>query len=86
MKAEEVLEQYTAGSREFSALDLREVNLSGANLSEASFSQADLSVANLTGANLSRTDFSQANLSVAKLNGANSAKQNSIVRSSTLPI
>ena len=76
MKAEEVLDRYTAGSREFSALDLREINLSGANLSAASFSHADLSVANLTGANLSRTDLSQANLSVAKLNGANLSKAN----------
>ena len=74
MKAEEVLEQYTAGSREFSALDLREINLSGANLSEASFSHADLSVANLAGANFSRTDFSHANLSAAKLNSANLSK------------
>ncbi len=76
MKAEEVLNRYTTGSRAFSALDLREINLSGANLSNASFSQTDLSVANLAGANLSRTDLSQANLSVAKLNGANLSRAN----------
>ena len=71
MKAEDVLKQYAAGSREFSALDLREINLGGANLSGADLSGADLSVANLAGANLSHADLSQTNLSVTKLNGAN---------------
>lgn len=71
MKAEEVLAQYAAGSKVFSALNLRGANLSGANLSGADFSQTDLSVVNLTSANLSQTNFSNAKLGAAKISGAN---------------
>ncbi len=71
MKAEEVLAQYNAGNREFSALDLSEANFSGANLSGANFTGANLTVVNLTGANLSHINFTNAKLNVAKLSGAN---------------
>lgn len=76
MKAEEVLQKYATGSREFVALNLHEANLSGGNLSGADLSQSDLSVVNFSGANLSRANLSKANLSVAKLNGANLSKAN----------
>jgi uncharacterized protein YjbI with pentapeptide repeats len=56
-------------------IDLREADLSGANLSRANLrivdlSNADLSGANLTDANLLRTDLSGANLTVANLSRA----------------
>jgi uncharacterized protein YjbI with pentapeptide repeats len=60
-------------------IDLRETNLSGANLSECGFfgnyigvdlSGANLSGANLSKANLSKANLSKANLSKAYLNGA----------------
>lgn len=56
-------------------LDLRGLNLQGANLSDASFIGADLSEANLQGADLSRaklvqTHFYRADLSDACLTGA----------------
>ena len=57
-------------------LDLRGVNLSGADmfkavLSKANFSDADLSGAGLIGANLARAVLTRANLAGARLTGAN---------------
>ena len=59
----------------FDALNLRYLNLAGADLQEASFigadlSDADLSQSNLCGAKLVRTQLYQANLSGACLTGA----------------
>lgn len=51
-------------------MNLRNVNLSGANLCKAHLSEADLSGANLSGANLRETDLSGADLSGADLRGA----------------
>ncbi|MEA5534254.1 pentapeptide repeat-containing protein [Crocosphaera sp. XPORK-15E] len=50
--------------------DLREVNLSGANLSQATFILADLRWANFMGADLSGANFMGADLSGADLIGA----------------
>lgn len=65
----------------FRRLDLRKVDLSGANLSEvdlsgailwgANLSKADLSGANLWGADLSGTNFKGADISETDLSGAN---------------
>jgi len=55
----------------FSFADLREANLSGADLSRAFFSFADLRGADLRGALLSFADLSRTNLSFADLRGAN---------------
>jgi uncharacterized protein YjbI with pentapeptide repeats len=71
MNAREILEQYAAGVRDFTAANLTEENLSGANLSGANLSEANLSVANLSGASLSGTNLSRARLNVARLSGAN---------------
>ncbi len=71
MKAEELLKRYGAGERNFGGMDLREANLSRANLHHIDLSGADLSVANLSGANLSGADLRGARLNVAKLSGAN---------------
>ena len=50
--------------------NLREANLSGANLSEANLSEADLSGANLREANLREANLSGANLREAELHNA----------------
>jgi len=71
MNAEELIQSYQSGIRDFSAILLCEANLSRTNLSGANFSQAVLSITNLSGANLSGANLSQAKLNVAKLSGAN---------------
>ena len=76
MEIREILKQYTAGVRDFSGLNLAEVNLSGVNLSGANLSEVNLSVANLSGANLSGTNLSRAKLNVARLSGANLSRAN----------
>jgi len=74
--AEELLERYKAGERDFSGAQLEEVelllpDLNGADLSRANLTGAKLWLANLTGAN-----FSWANLNGAILNRANLNKAN----------
>ncbi|MCY7392549.1 MAG: pentapeptide repeat-containing protein [Leptolyngbyaceae cyanobacterium CAN_BIN12] len=76
MNAEEILNQYASGERNFPAVNLTEANLSGVNLSKANLSGANLTVANLCGSNLSEADLSKAKLNVAKLSGANLTKAN----------
>ena len=76
MNAREILNKYAAGVRDFSAANLAEMNLSGANLSGADLSEANLSVTNLSGANLSDTNLSRAKLNVARLSGANLSRAN----------
>lgn len=76
MEAEEIIEQYASGQRDFSLIVLSEVNLSRANLSKANFSGAILSLTNLSGANLSEANLSKAKLNVARLSGANLSKAN----------
>jgi len=71
MKVTEILRQYAAGVRDFSAVKLTGINLSDAFLSGVNLSDADLSVANLSGANLSCTDLSRAYLGMTNLSGAN---------------
>ena len=78
MDVREILKQYAAGERDFSGLNLAEVNLSAANLSGANLSEVNLSVANLSGANLSGANLSRAKLNVARLSGANVSKANLI--------
>jgi uncharacterized protein YjbI with pentapeptide repeats len=76
METEELLKQYAAGVRDFTAVNLCEANLSRANLQGANLSQANLSIANLGGANLTGANLSHARLNVAKLNGANLSSAN----------
>lgn len=65
MTAEELIERYAAGERDFSGSDLR-----GVDLSEAELRGIDLSGANLRQANLSGADLSEVNLYGADLSGA----------------
>jgi uncharacterized protein YjbI with pentapeptide repeats len=76
MNVEALLEQYAAGKRDFSGINLSESNCVGLNLSEINLQQAILNVVNFTGANLSRANLSQAKLNVARLNGANLSQSN----------
>lgn len=65
MTAEELLERYAAGERDFAGVDLYGVDLSNAVLTEINLDRADLSGVNFSGANLSgaygqrRTPFSE---------------------------
>lgn len=76
MKAEELLKQYAAGVRDFTAVNLDETKLAGAHLSGVCMQQATLNVANLTGVNLSRANLQEANLNVTRLSGANLSQSN----------
>lgn len=70
MTVEELLERYAAGERDFSGVDLSDVNLSGADLLHINLSGANLSRANLVGARLYGADIRQCNLSGADLRNA----------------
>lgn len=76
MNAQELLERYAAGERDFGALGLSDANLSRANLSHANLSRSSLSVANLSGANLHKINLSHAKLNVARLSEANLTQAN----------
>jgi uncharacterized protein YjbI with pentapeptide repeats len=79
MQAQELLERYRRGDRNFSHVDLsganlsgfnlREVDFTGAYLAEANLSWAFLNQAKLSGANLRRADLRNASLNNADLNG-----------------
>jgi hypothetical protein len=74
--AEEVLQRYAAGVRDFHDADLRGIDLRGANLSSADLSEAELSEADLTDANLTECNLSGAELRRATLRGAVLKKSN----------
>lgn len=57
MKADEVLERYREGERDFRPVNLRGQSFKGKNLSRADFSEADIRGANFTNANLSGANF-----------------------------
>jgi hypothetical protein len=73
-----IIEEYSAGKRDFRGADLSGDNLSGADLSGADLIGADLRCANLIGANLSGADLSGADLRCAYLIGANLSGANLI--------
>jgi len=57
MKANEVLERYKSGERDFRRLNLRSQSFQGANLAGADFSECDLRGTNFTNAILNNTKF-----------------------------
>jgi uncharacterized protein YjbI with pentapeptide repeats len=76
MSAEELLERYAAGERDFGGIDLKEADLTGTDLSDINLSNAnlidvDLSEANLTSADLSGVRFTNVNLYGTDLAGIN---------------
>jgi uncharacterized protein YjbI with pentapeptide repeats len=60
MSAQEVIQRYQDGERDFRRLDLRGHSFKGQNLSGADFSKADIKSTNFAKANLSQTNFSGA--------------------------
>jgi len=73
--AAKIVEEYTAGKRDFERTELSDANFQGLDLKGSNFSYADLSKANLSDANLrgcdlSFSDLSQANLQNTDLRGA----------------
>ena len=79
ISAEEFLQRYQEGERDFTGINLAGVNLTGKSLSQVNFSSANLSGAelsgtNLHGANLSEANLCHANLYKANLNSANLRK------------
>ena len=71
MTAEELLERYAAGERDFSGANLYDANLNGADLNGANLTDANLTGANLTDANLTDANLSEASLGAAKFIGCN---------------
>jgi uncharacterized protein YjbI with pentapeptide repeats len=63
MDAEELLQRYAAGERDFSGVDLSGVNLNIGKLDKYDPSRNNLSGINLSGANLTRADMRCVNLS-----------------------
>lgn len=57
MKADEILEQYKAGSRDFRRVNLRGQSFKGKDLSEADFSKADIRGVDFTNAILIGASF-----------------------------
>lgn len=76
MNITELTEKYTAGIRDFRGIDLSEANLKDINLSNANLAGAKLSVTNLSGANLSEANLQEAKLNVARLSDANLSQAN----------
>ncbi|MEM8545528.1 MAG: pentapeptide repeat-containing protein [Cyanobacteria bacterium P01_H01_bin.119] len=71
MNAEELLERYAAGHRDFTGVNLNETSLIGADLPHLVLRNASLNVTNLNSTNLSHGDFAGASFNVSRLSGAN---------------
>lgn len=68
--ANELLERYAAGERDFRRAQLKNAELARANLEKADFAEADLSNSDLSEANLCSVSFFRANLSASNLTDA----------------
>ncbi|MBM0743899.1 pentapeptide repeat-containing protein [Phormidium sp. CLA17] len=66
MKAQEVLNRYAVGERNFRKVDLRTESLKGKNLSGADFSEADLSYTDIRGTNFSKAILIGTNFNYTK--------------------
>lgn len=71
MNAQELLEKYDQGKRDFTGITLNECNLIGVSLPEILLQSACLNVANLSSANLTHSNLQGAQLNVTRLSGAN---------------
>ncbi|MEG3932447.1 MULTISPECIES: pentapeptide repeat-containing protein [unclassified Microcoleus] len=74
--AEEFLQRYNQGERDFTGVNLAGVNLSGKSLTKVNWSGANLSGAELAGVDLSVANLSEANLCHANLHTANLTSAN----------
>jgi uncharacterized protein YjbI with pentapeptide repeats len=88
MTAEELLERYAAGERDFSgikferSIDLEDAQIPGINLSNSTMVRANLTDTNLSGANLSGANLGSSCLENTKLKRANLSR--TILSNSTL--
>lgn len=71
MTVKQLLAQYEIGDRDFSGINLPEVNLSGLKLSQINLAHGNLSVVNFSGTDLQQANLSHARLNVARLHGTN---------------
>jgi uncharacterized protein YjbI with pentapeptide repeats len=71
MTAEELLQRYAAGERDFSGVDLSGEDLSEEDLSDIILCDADLTNINLSFSILQRSDFRNSDLSDSNLSGSN---------------
>jgi Pentapeptide repeats (8 copies) len=82
MRAEELLERYAAGEREFDSLDigggeeLSGANLSGITLTNSFLNEIFMDQIDLSRANLNGTNFAQSSMAGANLRGANLSRAN----------
>jgi uncharacterized protein YjbI with pentapeptide repeats len=76
MDAEELLQRYAAGERDFVGVGLDDVDVSGANLSNINLSRASMNQFFADGANLSGADLSKASIYQAGFNEVNLAGAN----------
>ncbi|MGD1702820.1 pentapeptide repeat-containing protein [Dapis sp. BLCC M229] len=74
--AQEIIEEYKKGERNFSNLDLRGQSFAGYKLSGANFSSCNLRRANFTGCNLKGTNFRKARLAKAILHDIKAGSEN----------
>ena len=70
MDVEELRQRYNDGERDFSGIELRDVDLSGIHLSYVIFHKAKLINVDLSKSNLSKADLSEADLTGSNLNDA----------------
>lgn len=71
MDANQVIERYANGERDFRLQNLKNLSFIHANLSGADFTGADLSGADLSDSDLNHANFNWTNLKGANLSGAN---------------
>jgi uncharacterized protein YjbI with pentapeptide repeats len=76
MTAEELLERYAAGERDFSGVELTNISLIRAKLSEIDLTNASLTNIDLTESNLSSANLTGAKLTKITLTGVNLAGVN----------
>ena len=70
MDVEELRQRYNDGERDFSGIELRDVDLRGIHLSNVIFHKAKLINVDLSKSNLSKADLSEADLTGSNLNDA----------------
>ena len=76
MDVEELRQRYKDGERDFSGIELRDVDLSGIDLSDVIFHRAKLINVDLSNSKLWKADLSEADLSGSNLTNANLWKAN----------
>lgn len=76
LTANQIIEMYKKGERDFSGIVARGIDLINVDLRGANFSKSDLSYSNFRGCNLTNTNFSEAKLSWTDFTFANLTRAN----------